>query len=212
MSLAAWSLAAWLRAPATRRKKSTVKRPAYKRYAPLGFESLEERRVLAALTWDVQSDYSGQTGTASPTRSLRGLALSADDAYIYQAFVAIGLIPDGGVTWHLVRQLGRKRAFEMIAECEKMSAARCVELGLANRVVPAAQLLEETLRWAHTLAQKAPLALRYAKEALARATQLDLADTISCEARLQNLTVTSDDAKEGVTAFFEKRKPVFKGR
>ena len=136
----------------------------------------------------------------------------AGNAYIYQAFMAIALVPDGGATWHLVRQLGRKRAFEVIMEGEKLSAARCLELGLANRVVPAERLLEETLAWARTIAKKAPLALRYSKEALNRAMQLDLADTISYEARLQNITFVSEDTREGVQAFFEKRPPVFTGR
>ena len=139
------------------------------------------------------------------------LMVMADNAYIYEAFMAIALVPDGGATWHLVRQLGPKRAFEVIIEGEKITAARCVELGLANRVVPAAELLDEALRWARALASKAPLALRYSKEALSRAMQLDLPDTISYEAKLQNITMLSEDAKEGVTAFFEKRPPAFKG-
>lgn len=139
------------------------------------------------------------------------LMVMADNAYIYEAFMAIALVPDGGATWHLARQLGPKRAFEVIVEGEKIGAARCVELGLANRVAPAAQLVEEALHWAHGLAAKAPLALRYSKEALGRAMQLDLPDTISYEAKLQNITMLSDDAREGVTAFFEKRPPAFKG-
>jgi len=151
-------------------------------------------------------------GIGSSFAMVCDLTVMADNAYIYQAFVAIALVPDGGATWHLVRQLGRKRAYELIVEGEKLGAARCVELGLANRVVPAAQLLEETMRWAHAIARKAPLALRYSKEALTRAMQLDLGDTISHEAKLQNLTFLSEDAREGVQAFFEKRAPEFKGR
>ena len=89
------------------------------------------------------------------------LMVMADNAYLYQAFMAIALIPDGGATWQLVRQLGPRRAFEMIVEGEKMRAARCVELGLANRVVPAAELLDNALGWAAVLSRKAPLALRY---------------------------------------------------
>ena len=140
------------------------------------------------------------------------LMLMADNAYLYEAFIAIALVPDGGASWHIVRTLGPKRAFEMILGGEKMPAARCVELGLANRVVPAESLLDEALAWAGRFAAKAPLAVRYSKEAIHEAMQRDLAETISYEAKLQNLTLISEDTKEGVTAFFEKRVPVFTGR
>jgi 2-(1,2-epoxy-1,2-dihydrophenyl)acetyl-CoA isomerase len=151
-------------------------------------------------------------GIGSSFAMVCDLSVMAENAYIYQAFMAIGLVPDGGATWQLVRQLGRKRAFEVIVEGEKIKAARCLELGLANRVVPPERLLDEAMGWARALARKAPLALRYSKEGVAKAMQLDLADTISYEARLQNITFMSEDAREGVQAFFEKRPPVFKGR
>lgn len=140
------------------------------------------------------------------------LMVMADDAFLYQAFVAIGLIPDGGATWQLVRQLGRRRAFEMIVDGEKMSAERCVALGLANRAVPAGELLGSALGWAEALSRKAPLALRYSKEALYAALERNLEETIGYEARLQSVTATSEDATEGARAFLEKRAPVFRGR
>jgi 2-(1,2-epoxy-1,2-dihydrophenyl)acetyl-CoA isomerase len=140
------------------------------------------------------------------------LVVMAEHAYIYQAFIAIALVPDGGATWHLVRQLGPKRAFEMIAEGEKMPAATCVALGLANRVVPGAEVLDNALAWAAALAEKAPLALRYSKEALREAMKRSLPEMISYEAALQDITSASQDAMEGVTAFLEKRKAVFTGR
>ena len=111
-----------------------------------------------------------------------------------------------------MRQLGPQRAFEMIAEGEKMPAATCVEMGLANRVVPAGEVLENALAWAQKLADKAPLALRYSKQALREAMERSLPEMISVEGALQDLAGASEDAKEGVTAFLEKRKPVFTGR
>ena len=140
------------------------------------------------------------------------LVVMAEHAYIYQAFIAIALVPDGGATWHLVRQLGPHRAFEMIADGEKMPAATCVSWGLANRVVPAEEVLPHALAWAGRLAEKAPLALRYSKQALREAMERSLPEMISEEARLQDLAGASEDAREGVMAVLEKRKAVFKGR
>lgn len=140
------------------------------------------------------------------------LAVMAEDACIYPAFTAIGLIPDGGLSWLLARQIGPKRAYEAIIECEKMSAERCLALGLVNRVAPPEGLMAETIGWAHEIAGKAPLAVRYTKEALWKSMELDFADTISYEAKLQNLTFLSHDAKEGIGAFLEKRRPEFRGK
>jgi 2-(1,2-epoxy-1,2-dihydrophenyl)acetyl-CoA isomerase len=140
------------------------------------------------------------------------LTVMAEDAYLYQAFGAIGLVPDGGATWHLARTIGRKRAYELIVTGEKLAAQRCLELGLCNRVVPADRLLAEARAWALELAGKAPLALRHAKRALQTAMDSDLGTTYSREAELQALCLASDDAQEGAQAFLEKRPPVFRGR
>jgi 2-(1,2-epoxy-1,2-dihydrophenyl)acetyl-CoA isomerase len=140
------------------------------------------------------------------------LTVMADDAYVYQAFAAISLVPDGGATWHLVRTLGRKRAYEVIVTGEKIRADKCLQWGLCNRVVPADKLLEETLAWAHEIAGKAPLSLRYAKQALNAAIEESVGDTISNEAKLQHICITSEDAQEGVVAFMQKRAPIWKGR
>jgi 2-(1,2-epoxy-1,2-dihydrophenyl)acetyl-CoA isomerase len=140
------------------------------------------------------------------------LSVMAENAYIYQAFTAISLVPDGGATWHLVRTLGPKRAYEVIVSGEKISAQKCLDWGLCNRVVPADDLVPHALAWAAEVAAKAPLALRYAKQALNGAIENSLGETISAEARLQAICVQSEDAKEGVHAFLEKRPPVWQGR
>jgi 2-(1,2-epoxy-1,2-dihydrophenyl)acetyl-CoA isomerase len=151
-------------------------------------------------------------GIGSAFAMVCDLTVMAEDAYLYQAFAAISLIPDGGVTWHLVRTLGRKRAYEIIVTGEKVKAGKCLDWGLCNRVVPADKLLSETLAWAGELAGKAPLSLRYAKQALNDAIEDSMGDTISREARLQHLCVNSEDAKEGIAAFIEKRAPRWQGR
>ena len=91
-------------------------------------------------------------------------------------------------------------------------AQKCLEWELCNRVVPAGELLAESLRWAEELATRAPLALRYTKQALNEAMEASLDETISREARLQHLCLGSEDAAEGATAFLEKRAPEWKGR
>lgn len=140
------------------------------------------------------------------------LIVMAEDACIYQAFSHIGLIPDGGATWQLVHAMGSKRAFEVIVNGERIAAQECPATGLVNKVVAAEVLTAETRAVAEGLTHKAPLAMRYAKQALHRVRQMDLSDAISFEAALQNYCTRSDDAKEGSKAFFEKRSPVFKGR
>jgi 2-(1,2-epoxy-1,2-dihydrophenyl)acetyl-CoA isomerase len=140
------------------------------------------------------------------------LRIMADDAYLLQAFSNIGLVPDAGSCWFLARQVGYSRAFEIAAEGERIPAHRCLELGLANRVAPADSLLAEAHTWAHKLAQRPTLALGLTKRAMTAATVQDLERIIDLEAELQVAAAQSDDHREGVAAFLEKRQPVFQGR
>jgi 2-(1,2-epoxy-1,2-dihydrophenyl)acetyl-CoA isomerase len=171
--------------------------------------------ILMSLTNAPQPWMSAVNGPAAGVGSafamVCDLSVMAQDAYIYQAFTAIGLVPDGGATWHLVHTLGRKRAYELIVSGEKLRAQKCLELGLCNRVVAPEALLESALEWAQELTAKAPLSLRYAKQALNSAMEESLADTISSEAKLQHLCITSEDSREGVAAFTQKRAPQWKG-
>ena len=140
------------------------------------------------------------------------LIVMAEEGYLLSPFATISLVPDGGATWFLARRLGYHRAFQICAETEAVRAAECLELGLANRVVPGAELIEHTLSWAAELAERAPLALAGTKHAMRQAMHLSWSDTVTAEAKQQNVCATSADASEGIAAFLGKRKPRFEGR
>lgn len=140
------------------------------------------------------------------------LLVMAEDAFLLSPFTTISLVPDGGLNWLLVHQLGYRRAFQLSIECERIPAGRCVELGLANRTAPADSLLDETLAWARSIAERAPLSLAATKKAMRHAAGHDWASTFDVEAPLQRKLRESEDCAEGVAAFFQKRKPAFKGR
>ncbi len=140
------------------------------------------------------------------------LLVMAEDSFLLSPFTTISLVPDGGANWMLVRHLGYRRAYQLSVESERIPATRCVELGLANRTVPADSLRDEAVAWAGDLAGRAPLSLAATKKAMRFAMDHDWSASYDLEAALQADLLASDDAREGVAAFFEKRAPEFKGR
>jgi 2-(1,2-epoxy-1,2-dihydrophenyl)acetyl-CoA isomerase len=137
------------------------------------------------------------------------LIVMADDAYLLQAFADIGLVPDGGITWFLARAVGVRIATELMLDPSPLRADRCLELGLVNRVVPADELVESTLTWAAALARRAALPQRHVKALMHDVFDISLAEAMDREAKNQDVCSASADFREGVTAFLEKRKPVF---
>ena len=140
------------------------------------------------------------------------LVIMSESAYYYQAFSALSIIPDGGVSWHLPRQVGSKRAYELMVTGERLYADECLRLGLINKIAADEALVQETTEFAQQLLTRAPLSLRHSKETIKRAAQLNLADTISMEAEIQKYLYTTEDHAEGKAAFLEKRKPEWKGK
>lgn len=140
------------------------------------------------------------------------LLIMADNAFMLSPFTTISLVPDGGLNWMLVQQLGYRRAFQLSVESERIAADRCVELGLANRAVAAEELQSAALEWAQELSQRAPLSLAATKKVMRFAANNDWGSSYDMEAQLQGELLDSDDNKEGIQAFFEKRAPRFTGK
>lgn len=140
------------------------------------------------------------------------LVVMSEDAFFYQAFSAIGLIPDGGLSQHLTRQLGAKKAFEVLALGQRLAAQECLQSGLINRLCSADRVLEEATALAQELLTRAPLSLQYTKEVMRKVHGCSLGEAISIEAGVQMITSQSADFAEGKAAFLNKRKPVWQGR
>ena len=140
------------------------------------------------------------------------LLVMADNAFMLSPFTTISLVPDGGLNWSLVRQLGYRRAFQLSVESERIPAARCVELGLANKAVPPEELQSAALEWAQTLSNRAPLSVAATKKVMRYAADHDWASSYDIEAELQNALLGTEDNIEGIAAFLEKRVAEFKGK
>lgn len=140
------------------------------------------------------------------------LIVAAESARFGQPEINLGVIPGAGGTQRLTRAIGKSRAMEMILTGESIDAREAHRLGLVARVVPNELLVEDALALAARIATKSPLALRLAKEAVNAAYEMSLTDALAHERRLFYLLFASDDQKEGMAAFLEKRDPDFKGR
>lgn len=140
------------------------------------------------------------------------LIIASDRAKFGELFCKIGLAVDGGGTWLLPRLVGMARAKELVFTGDVIDAAEAARIGLVNRVVDAAALETTTRALAEKIAAGPPLALRLDKQMLNRAASTDLASALELEAFSQWLAIASEDHKEGVGAFFDKRPPKFSGR
>jgi enoyl-CoA hydratase len=136
---------------------------------------------------------------------------AADTAKFGLPEINLGLIPGFGGTQRLPRLIGANRAKELIFTGKMISAAEAAQIGLANKVVPAAALMEEALKTARDIAAKGRVSLRAVKQAINQGLNVDLVSGCNIEVDAFALALASPDAKEGTAAFLEKRKAVFKG-
>jgi enoyl-CoA hydratase len=140
------------------------------------------------------------------------IRICSDRAQFGAPEVKLGIIPGDGGTQRLPRLVGLGRAMEMILTGDFIDAQEAYRIGMANQVVLHDELMEKTMELAQKIAKRPPLAVRYAKEAVNRSQEGDAVSGYALESYLHALTCTTEDKKEGVQAFLEKRKGTFKGK
>ncbi len=168
------------------------------------FEQLEIPSIAAINGWAL--------GTGLELAMACTLRVASATALLGQPEVKLGIIPGAGGTQRLPKLVGVGRAMEIILTGDPVSAEQALAMGLVNRVVEPGQLMQEVAKLARTLASRPKLALQYAKEAVLRSTEGSLAEGLAHESYLHALSCGTQDKKEGVTAFLEKREPKFTGR
>jgi enoyl-CoA hydratase len=140
------------------------------------------------------------------------LIVASETAQFGQPETSLGIIPGAGGTQRLTRAVGKALAMDVILSGRRLTAQEALAAGLVSRVVAREAWLEEPKRLAREVAAKGPVATRLAKESVNRAYETTLQAGLEAERRALYLAFASEDAKEGLTAFAEKREPEFKGR
>jgi enoyl-CoA hydratase len=138
------------------------------------------------------------------------IIIASETAVFGQPEVNVGLMPGAGGTQRLTRIVGKTKAMEMILTGQSISAKEAHEIGLVNKVVPVESLMEEAKKMAKEIASKPPISIRAAKKAILRATDTTLEVGLDYERNLFYTLFATQDAHEGMQAFLEKRKPIFK--
>ncbi|MFZ5827645.1 MAG: enoyl-CoA hydratase-related protein [Bacillota bacterium] len=139
------------------------------------------------------------------------LIIMSEKASYVQAFVKIGLVPDSGASYMLPRLIGYHKAMELALFGDKVSAQDALSLGLCNRVVPEAEFSDMVNTWAQRLA-KGPRSMGWIKRQFTRGLERPLSEILELEAYMQEAAGNSEDAREGIAAFIEKREAKFTGR
>jgi enoyl-CoA hydratase len=140
------------------------------------------------------------------------ILIASDTAQFGQPEINIGVMPGAGGTQRLIRAVGKATAMDVILSGRFLTAQEALQFGLVSRVVPPEHYYTEALRLARELAKKPPIALRLAKEAVLNAQESSLSAGLEYERKLFFMLFSTEDQKEGMRAFVDKRKPQFKGR
>jgi enoyl-CoA hydratase len=140
------------------------------------------------------------------------MIVASETARFGQPEINVGLMPGAGGTQRLTRTIGKYRAMEMVLTGARIDAREAERHGLVNRVVPPEQVVEEAIAIGRKIAEQSPISVDLAKRAVQKALDLPLAEGVEYERQLFYFLFGTEDAKEGITAFVEKRKPEYKGR
>lgn len=140
------------------------------------------------------------------------LRVVAESAKMGLPETSLAIIPGAGGTQRLPRIIGKAKAKELIFTARRVDAAECLAIGLANRVSPLDGLLDAAHALAAEICQNGPVALKAAKRAIDRGMEMDLGNALVFESTCYEMTIPTEDRTEGLTAFREKRKPVYKGK
>ncbi len=140
------------------------------------------------------------------------MIIASESAQFGQPEINLGIIPGFGGTQRLTRAVGKALAMEMVLLDRRLSAEEALRFGLVNHVYPVETYLDETLKLARKLARQAPVAVRLGKEAVNQAFELSLHEGLAYERRAFQMLFATDDQKEGMAAFIEKRRPQWKGK
>ena len=140
------------------------------------------------------------------------MIIASEEAVLIEVFINIGLVPDSGSSYFLPRLTGMAKAFELCAMGSRIKAGEAVSLGLVNRAVPADRLDEVIREYTDYFAAAPTRAIGLIKKMLHKAAHATLDEVLDYEAYCQEIAGYTEDNEEGVKAFLEKRKPVFKGR
>lgn len=194
-----------LKAASGQEKRSFID-SLHKRYNPI-------IRAMRSLPKPVLCKLNGVAAGAGCSLALAcDMIIASEEATLIEVFINIGLVPDSGSAYFLPRLVGMAKAFELCSMGSKVKAAEALQLGLVNRVVPAAQLDAAVKEYTDYFAKAPTKSIGLIKKMLSKAATSGLDEMLDYEAYCQEIAGSTHDYKEGVTAFLEKRKPDFKGK